>query len=313
MRDVKEVHHRVYRQLPSAFLGEEKGWGAWTYESEVSSPSIRRISSMCGPPPNPPRTGNVERRIVDGRVRKTSVGCTSDGTRGNPTTPHPRKPRCHHPEEAALRDGSPCERRLRATRPPRIRPNASRCRTGPGTHQRAHLTQCLPRSTDFERHEGATAAVDRTLSRSMGSISCSRSSASSSMAPRRTPVRSPVVGFSAPAHACRCGSLHAPPPGGCVSRARHRRVQQDRCGGSTPHDSNADCGLRHAIRHSFPLHTRRPPPPASTTHPIAAEPPGALAGDMEAEAEAEALGWPLFDYSAPPQVRARPTAASPTV
>ena len=33
------------RQLPSAFLCEKKG--LWTYESEVSSPGIRRISAMC--------------------------------------------------------------------------------------------------------------------------------------------------------------------------------------------------------------------------------------------------------------------------
>jgi len=45
MSDVKEVHTAVCIQLPSAFLYEEKG-GVWTYESEVSSPSIRRISSM---------------------------------------------------------------------------------------------------------------------------------------------------------------------------------------------------------------------------------------------------------------------------
>ena len=34
------------RQLPSTFLYAKKG-AVWTYESEVSSPSIRRISSMC--------------------------------------------------------------------------------------------------------------------------------------------------------------------------------------------------------------------------------------------------------------------------
>jgi len=47
MRDVKDVHTAVCRQLPSTLLcGERGGW--WTYESEVSSSSIRRISSMCG-------------------------------------------------------------------------------------------------------------------------------------------------------------------------------------------------------------------------------------------------------------------------
>ena len=45
-RDVKEVHTSVCRQLPSALLSEKWGFGA--YESEVSSPSIRRISAMCG-------------------------------------------------------------------------------------------------------------------------------------------------------------------------------------------------------------------------------------------------------------------------
>ena len=47
MRDVKEVHtgaHPVCRQLASAFLCD-KNPRVWTYESEVSSPSIRHISA----------------------------------------------------------------------------------------------------------------------------------------------------------------------------------------------------------------------------------------------------------------------------
>ena len=50
MRDVKEVHtgaHFVCRQLPFGLPVLIKR-GVWTYESGVSSPSIRRISSMCG-------------------------------------------------------------------------------------------------------------------------------------------------------------------------------------------------------------------------------------------------------------------------
>jgi len=42
MRDVKEVHTTVCRQLPSAFLCV-KG-GCWTYESGMSSPlSVQRV------------------------------------------------------------------------------------------------------------------------------------------------------------------------------------------------------------------------------------------------------------------------------
>jgi len=51
MRDVKEVHTAVklptFVKLPSAFLYEKEGEGGLTYESEVSSPSVRHISSMC--------------------------------------------------------------------------------------------------------------------------------------------------------------------------------------------------------------------------------------------------------------------------
>ena len=75
MRDVKKVHTTVCRQLPLSFLcpscvcvcvcmrdvtkctppcvdsflrpSRVKKRGGWTYESEVSSTSIRRISSMC--------------------------------------------------------------------------------------------------------------------------------------------------------------------------------------------------------------------------------------------------------------------------
>ena len=50
MRDVKEVctPSCVCRHYPSAFLCEMGG--DWTYGSDVSSPSIRRISSVCGWP-----------------------------------------------------------------------------------------------------------------------------------------------------------------------------------------------------------------------------------------------------------------------
>ena len=47
MRGVKGVHTAVCRQLPSVFPCEKRG--GLDDKSEVScSPSIRRISSMCG-------------------------------------------------------------------------------------------------------------------------------------------------------------------------------------------------------------------------------------------------------------------------
>ena len=72
MRDVKEVHTAVCRQLPSALLcgkGEEE----WTYESEVSSPSVRCISAVCA---------LLSPRVLDARRRPhgvlSSAGCSDE-------------------------------------------------------------------------------------------------------------------------------------------------------------------------------------------------------------------------------------------